>query len=142
MKKSTDSSEPIPFPNLKPREEPRRGPGRPKKLPRPNLPDFEMSDLEREWFDYHYNSYLSEFPDLSETDRMWLLAASLEYVKYLRMVTKEMSDRELVSMARQHPLTQYRSLMMELSVTRKARLSKSQLPEEKESDRLLTALAR
>jgi len=95
--------------------------GRPPKPKMPRMPNLHMDDYERSWFDYHFGAYIEEYPDLTETDRITLLMASAEFVKYLRMLQGEMATKELVSMARQHPLTQYRALMEQLSVTRKAR---------------------
>lgn len=102
-----------------PATEPR--PGRKPKPKMPNLPDLFMTDYEATWFKFHQDIYEAEYPDMTETDRLTLLLASIEFIKYLRMVGKEMEAGELISQARQHPLIQYRALMDSLAVTRKAR---------------------
>jgi hypothetical protein len=95
--------------------------GRPPKPKMPPPPNFKMLPYEQDWYDYHFDAYCAEYPDLTDTDKITLMMASVEFVKYLRMAQQEMEHEELVSQARQHPLTQYRALMDQLSVTRKAR---------------------
>src|SRR5579864_9193174 len=46
--------------------------GRPRKRPMPPLPAFKLNALEQEWYEWIIDTYLSENPDFSDTDRMQL----------------------------------------------------------------------
>lgn len=95
--------------------------GRPRKLKAPPPPAFEMSAFEQTWYQYFLDAHLEEYPDLTNTDRILLMLAACEFVKYIRIVQNELSTGELITMARQHSGTQMRALLDMLSVTRKAR---------------------
>lgn len=95
--------------------------GRPKKL-RP-MPVMEgMSDVEQVLFDDFIREYLDEYPDITPTDYRMLFLVAVEYIKYLRIVSKELATGTVLSMARQHPGTNMRALQDQLSFTRKARM--------------------
>lgn len=116
-------------------EQPRSA-GRPRKKPMPPMPLFKLNDLEQQWYEWIIQSYLTEFPDLSDTDKMQLPLLAIEYIKYLRVAAKELETGEVISMARQHPFTNLKGLMEQLSVTRKARKSdKSNVPDPQEEAR-------
>lgn len=96
--------------------------GRPKKLkPMPVMEG--LSDTERVLFDNFINEYLTEYPDITDTDYRMLFLVAVEYIKYLRIVSEELKTGKVLSMARQHPGTNMRALQDQLSITRKARMS-------------------
>lgn len=87
----------------------------------PPLPRFELSAYEQEWFDYFFAVHQQEYPDLTEADRLLLLLADIEFIKYLRVAGEELASGEVISQARQHPGTQMNALLDRLAATRKAR---------------------
>lgn len=94
--------------------------GRPKRL-RP-MPVMEgLSETEKILFDDFIAEYLQEYPDITPTDYRMLYLVAIEYIKYLRIVSKELKTGKVLSMARQHPGTNMRALQDQLSITRKAR---------------------
>ena len=95
--------------------------GRPKKLPPMPVMD-GLSDTEKVLFDGFINEYLTEYPDITPTDYRMLFLVAVEYIKYLRIVSKELTSNKVMSMARQHPGTNMRALQDQLSITRKARM--------------------
>lgn len=95
--------------------------GRPKKLkPMPILEG--LSDAEKVLFDNFIQAYLDEYPDITPTDYGMLWLVAVEYIKYLRILSVELSTGQVMSMARQHPGTNMRALQDQLSFTRKARM--------------------
>jgi hypothetical protein len=98
-----------------------RSAGRPAKLVMPELPKMAMTEPEQALFDYFLAAFQQQYPDLTPTDLLLLHLAALEYVKYLRVVAEELETGKVISMARQHPGTNMRALLDQLSVTRKAR---------------------
>jgi hypothetical protein len=111
--------------------------GRPPKPKMPRLPRFEISDYEREWFDYFQAVYRAEYPDLNESDRLLLFLAGIEFLKYLRVAGEELASGEVISQARQHPGNQMNALLDRLSVTRKARERKPKEEDDPNADLLL-----
>lgn len=97
----------------------------------PALPELAMSDAEKELFDYFLWAYHAEYPDLKPTDNLILYLAAIEWIKYLRMSREELETGKLITMSRQHPGTNLRGLLDQLSVTRKAR-TRGQKDEESE----------
>lgn len=95
--------------------------GRKPQLKTPPLPKFDISDFEQEWYDYFWDTYLETYPDLTRSDKLLLMLAGVEFIKYLRVAGAELSSGEVISQARQHPGTQMNALLDRLSVTRKAR---------------------
>lgn len=87
----------------------------------PALPKFDISDYEQEWYDYFWTTYLQTYPDLTDSDKLLLMLAGIEFIKYLRVAGAELASGEVISQARQHPGTQMNALLDRLSVTRKAR---------------------
>jgi hypothetical protein len=100
-----------------------RSAGRPPKLEMPELPALRMSEIEQGLFDYFIAAYTQEYPDLIPSDHLILFLAAIEFIKYIRMAAEELESGKLVTMSRQHPGTQLRGLMDQLSVTRKARVA-------------------
>lgn len=95
--------------------------GRPPKPKMPPLPRFELSAFEQEWFDYFFAVFQAEYQDMTESDRLLLFLASIEFIKYLRVAGEELASGEVISQARQHPGTQLNALLDRLATTRKAR---------------------
>ena len=110
-----------------------RGVGRPEKLVMPPLPEMDMTDVERELFDYFLASYHAQYPDLVPTDHLLLHLAACEYIKYMRVLADEMRTGKILSMARQHPATQMRGLLEMMSVTRRARTMRNKPDEDPDS---------
>lgn len=106
----------------------------------PRLPRFEISDYEREWFDYFQAVYRAEYPDLNESDRLLLFLAGIEFLKYLRVAGEELASGEVISQARQHPGNQMNALLDRLSVTRRNREKRPKEEEDPNAD-LLARLA-
>ncbi len=98
----------------------------------PELPALDMTPIEQDLFDYFLWAYHTEYPDLKPTDNLILFLAAIEWIKYLRMAREELETGKLVTMSRQHPGTQLRALLDQLSVTRRARVTQTK-PEEDES---------
>jgi len=109
-----------------------RGVGRPPSLVMPDLPKMPLTTLEQSLYDFFMAAYQSEYPDLSPTDRIILHLAGLTYIKYLRVLAEEFETGHIITMSRQHPGTELRGLLDQLSVTRKARTARSK-PEEDEA---------
>ena len=107
-----------------------KGPGRPRKLPIPTMPDMPMKPEERALFVYFIDSYREQYPDMVPTDHLILFLAGLEYIKYLRVIQEELDTGKVISMARQHPGVNMRALLDQLSVTRKARNVGAKSPED------------
>lgn len=112
-------------------------PGRKKKPSMPTLPTLDMSDFEREWFTYFREVYQAEYPDLTDADKLLLFLAAIEFIKYLRVAGAELATGEVISQARQHPGTQMRALLDQLSVTRKARQRQPKEEDDPSADLLL-----
>lgn len=89
----------------------------------PPMPLLKLNELEQQWYDWIIQSYLTEFPDLTDTDKMQLPLLAIEYIKYLRVAARELESGEVLSMARMHPFTNLKGLMEQLAVTRKAKKS-------------------
>lgn len=109
--------------------------GRPKKLPPMPVMD-GLSDSEKILFDGFINEYLTEYPDITPTDYRMLFLVAVEYIKYLRIVSKELTSNQVMSMARQHPGTNMRALQDQLSITRKARMHGKPQSGSEDADRL------
>lgn len=114
----------------------RREVGRPKKLSMPNLPAMSMTDAEQALFDYFMAAYQEQYPDLLPTDLPLLYLAGLEFIKYLRVIEEELASGKVMSMARQHPGVSMRALLDQLSVTRRARISRSKPDEDEDAKEL------
>lgn len=99
-----------------------------------------LSDTERVLFDDFIQEYLTEYPDITPTDYRMLFLVAVEYIKYLRIVSKELSSGKVLSMARQHPGTNMRALQDQLSITRKARTSGKQQPGSEDAEKLRAVL--
>lgn len=112
-------------------------PGRKKKPAMPTLPTLEMTEFEREWFTYFRDVYQAEYPDLTDADKLLLFLAAIEFIKYLRVAGAELATGEVISQARQHPGTQMRALLDQLSVTRKARQRQPKEEDDPNADLLL-----
>lgn len=95
--------------------------GRPAKLARPEMPEMPMSETEHKLFNYFLDAYNEQFDDLTPVDQLTLFLAAIEFIKYLRVAREELETGKVISMARQHPGTNMRALLDQLSVTRKAR---------------------
>lgn len=103
-------------------DQPRKGRKPAPKMP--PLPKFDLSDFEQQWYDYFWDTYNETYPDLTRSDKLLLMLAGVEFIKYLRVVGAELASGEVISQARQHPGTQMNALLDRLSVTRKARQSR------------------
>lgn len=110
--------------------------GRPAKLEMPALPEMPMTDVERDLYEYFMESYKQQYPDMVPTDLLLLHLAAVEYVKYLRILAEELETGKVISMARQHPGVNMRSLLDMLSVTRKARTIRQKPEEDPEAKEL------
>lgn len=126
---------------LVPDQPEKTAPGRKKKPVMPTLPTFKMSEFEREWFAYFRDVYQAEYPDLTDADRLLLFLAAIEFIKYLRVAGAELATGEVISQARQHPGTQMRALLDQLSVTRRARQKQGPREEDDPNADLLLKLA-
>lgn len=106
--------------------------GRPPKLPPAPMPDFEMSPDEQYIFRYFIDAIKADYPKLAPSDLLLLPICAAEYVKYLRMLQREMKSGELVTMSRQHPGTMFARFMAQLlGTTRASRLkNKPEDPED------------
>lgn len=134
--KPTDSPVTLQLVPLEPSQVEPRSAGRPRKKPMPPLPNFQMNELEQQWFDWIIDSYLHEFPDLTDTDKMQLPLLAIEYIKYLRVAAFELESGQTLTMARMHPFTNLKGLMEQLAVTRKAKKSdKTSQPDPQEEAR-------
>jgi hypothetical protein len=92
-----------------------------------------MSADERYLYNYAIDAWKQDYPKLTASDQLLLPICAAEYVKYMRMLQKELASGELVSMARQHPGTMFARFMSQLlGTTRAARLKGK--PEETDSD--------
>ncbi len=109
-----------------------KGVGRPAKLVMPPLPHMPLTEAEQNLYDFFIAAYHEEYPDLIATDHILLQLAGYEYIKFLRLIAEELESGTLVSMARQHPGVQFRALLDQLSVTRRARNTRGK-PEEDEA---------
>ena len=109
----------------------KKGRGRPAKIEMPALPVMDMSDGEAALQTYFIESFRLEYPDLTNTDMILLHLASLEYIKYLRVVAEELSTGKVISQARQHPGVNMRALLDQMAVTRKARSGGTRSQEDK-----------
>jgi hypothetical protein len=85
------------------------------------MPRLEVSPLEQQMYDAFIAAQLEENPDLTQSDKMLLQLAGIEFLKYHRVAAQELESGQVISMARQHPYTQMRGLLDSLSVTRKQR---------------------
>jgi hypothetical protein len=118
-------------PKLTETEKPRlRSVGRPAKLVAPPMPKMPMEPAEQDLFDFFMDAFKDQYPDLTPTDLLLLYLAGIEFIKYMRVAAEELATGKVISMARQHPGTQMRSLLDSLSVTRKARLAKGKAEDE------------
>jgi hypothetical protein len=102
----------------------------------PALPEMPMTDVERDLYEYFMESYKQQYPDMVPTDLLLLHLAAVEYVKYLRILAEELETGKVISMARQHPGVNMRSLLDMLSVTRKARTIRQKPEEDPEAKEL------
>src|SRR5216684_158638 len=121
-----------------------RSAGRPEKLVMPPLPEMSMTDVERDLFDFFLASYKEQYPDMVPTDYLLLHLAALEYIKYLRIIAEELETGHVLTMSRQHPGTNMRALLDQLSVTRRARTAgrkPDEDPEAKELQKFLMGLS-
>ena len=117
--------------------------GRKQKRKVPSLPQEildGMTELEQEWFHFFVDGLKDENPDLTDTDQILVLFAGIEMINMLRLDQKQLSSGELISMARQHPGVQFRSLIDLLSVSRKARKNGKSQATQDESDELAKKL--
>lgn len=128
--KDTNSLSVRPLTSVEPAKH--RSVGRPGKLVMPALPAMDLSDTEQALFDYFQAAYREQYPDLTPTDLLMLHLAGIEYIKYLRVAQEELASGKVISMARQHPGVQMRSLLDQLSVTRKARVARTRDDDESE----------
>lgn len=103
---------------LVPKEKPKPGPKPAIKL---EPLDISFNEVERDRYLYFISAVEKLFPDLNPLDRLLLEMAAVEYVKYLRLLQYEVKNNTSITMARQHPGVQFRSLIDMLSVSRKAR---------------------
>lgn len=111
--------------------------GRKKKLTVPELPAEiwdAMSSVEQAYYTFWTESVREENPDLTNSDHIYLMLAGLELINVLRTAEKQISAGELITMARQHPGLQFRSLVDMLSVSRKARKSSDKGDKEPATD--------
>lgn len=103
----------------------------------PTLPRFELSAYEQEWFDYFFDIHRAEYPDLTEGDKLLLLLADIEFIKYLRVAGEELASGEVISQARQHPGTMMNAILDRLAATRKARQKQPREDADPNADLLL-----
>lgn len=107
--------------------------GRPRKLQAPPIPYFKMSEDEAVMFDYFIRAFQEDYPGMKNTDLLDLPLIAAEYIKYLRLVAKELESGELVTMSRQHPGSMYARFKSQiLGATRQQRM-KMEKPEEDDS---------
>jgi hypothetical protein len=119
-----------------PRQLERRA-GRPRKLKMPPLPEellAGLSALEREHFDFFVEAYQHDYPQMSPSDCLCLYQAALEYINLLRVQATQLTTKQVISMARQHPGVQLRQWLDSMSCTRKARLA-GRSPSAEDQDR-------
>lgn len=117
-----------------------RGRGRPARIEQPPLPTMELSDGEQQLQTYFIEAYRLDYPDLTPTDLILLHLASLEYVKYLRVVQKELETGEVISQARQHPAVNMRGLLDQMGATRRVRNAGRKSDDNKDDAELRDAL--
>lgn len=111
--------------------------GRPKKLKMPAMPQgiFEgMTELEKEHFDYFVQCYREKYKIEEGTDLISLNLAAMDYIQTLRVQAKQFKEKEIISMARQHPAVQLRAWLDQMDVTRKANKGKNE--KESEADKM------
>lgn len=109
--------------------------GRPKKLQAPAIPDFKLKDGEAEIYAYFIQAMQEDYPNMRNSDLLMLPLVAAEYIKYLRLVGKELSSGELVTMSRQHPGSMLARFMSQvLATTRQQRVKNEKPQDEDEKD--------
>ena len=109
-------------------------PGRPKKLQPPPIPAFKMSAEEAEQYDYFIQAVMEDYPGMKNSDLLMLPLVAAEYIKYLRLVGRELESGELVTMSRQHPGSMLARFMSQILATTRQQRVKSEKPQEDEDD--------
>lgn len=113
--------------------------GRPRKLKRmPMLSG--LTPAEEILFNDFIEEILQEYPDISPSDYRDVWLAAGEYIKYIRVIDKELKTGKVLSMARQHPGTQMRALRDQLDINRKARIRGKQPQEGEDAQKLRDVL--
>lgn len=118
----TDTSKTLKTAGLIPAQ--KRGPGRPQLPQNATPPQFTfLSEYERDLYDLYTRALEADYPGMKPSDRMLLPLVAGEFIKCMRLLGNELSSGELVTMSRQHPGTQFRSLLDQiLGATRKSRV--------------------
>lgn len=117
--------------------------GRPRARIEPRLPQFDLEPDENVLYDTFMASFINDNPDIKDypSDMLLLPLAAVEYIKYLRVIGQELSSREAITMARQHPATQFFRILDMMHVTRKARSKTVKPKEDDETENFLKALS-
>jgi hypothetical protein len=111
--------------------------GRPKKLVMPPMPEEllgGLTDLERQHFQFFIDAYQHDYPAMSPSDCLCLYQAGIEYVNLLRVQAMQLTSKQVLSMARQHPGVQLRQWLDQMACTRKARTA-GKSPSREDEDR-------
>jgi len=103
------------------------------------MPILDLTPEERILFDGFMNDFLDAYTDLTTSDYRLLWLAGVKYLQFLRLLKLEIETGSLLSMSRQHPAIEMRSLLDQLSVTRRAR-TKEQTTNDPNADELRAAL--
>lgn len=108
--------------------------GRPPKLQAPPIPAFKMSEEEAQLFDYFIRAFMEDYPGMMNTDLLDLPIIAAEYIKYLRLVAKELESGELVTMSRQHPGSMYARFKSQILGATRQQRTKNEKPKEDDSE--------
>jgi len=103
------------------------------------MPVLPLNNEERILFDGFMNDFLEAYPDLNSSDYRLLWLAGVKYLQFLRLLKVELESGHLLSISRQHPAIEMRSLLDQLSVTRRAR-SRTQKEEDPDAEELRSVL--
>jgi hypothetical protein len=117
--------------------------GRPKTNIQPRTPQFELEPDEQTLYATFMESFIHDYPDIKDypSDMLLLPLAAVEYIKYLRVIGQELTSRQAITMARQHPATQFFRILDMMHVTRKARAKTNKPKEDDETTDFLKALS-
>ena len=86
--------------------------GRPKKTVLPAIPGEvyeQLSDIEKEHFDFLVLALKKELPNISPLEQICVVLAAMEYINTLRLEVEQLKTGRLVTMSRQHPAMQLRA---------------------------------
>jgi hypothetical protein len=125
---------------LTPKTAPKRG--RPP-TPRPRAPQFALASDEQELYQTFMASFIHDYPDIKDfpSDMLLLPLAAVEYIKYLRVIGQELVSRQAITMARQHPATQFFRILDMMHVTRKARQRNPKPDKDEDTEAFIRALS-